>query len=239
MFVPTEDSIISGRRIKAAIENLWNPPSNYYHLRNGGHVAAIKLHCQNTIFIHVDIKNFFGSINKSRITRCLKKFFIFDHARCIANESTVRIPGSTPPAFMLPFGFVQSPILASLCLSYSTLGKTLRKLSSHKDVKVSIYMDDILISMNNSAHASAILDRVKRAAKRSNFVFNAKKQEGPAEQITSFNINLSHDNTEIDEKRFLKFYADFHDPDASEWQQDGYKNYIKSVNPNQSKLLGG
>lgn len=237
MFVPTLESIASGKRIKQAIESLWTPPTNYYHLRNGGHVAAIKLHCQNNCFIHLDIKDFFGSVNKSRVTRCLKKYFGYTDARCMARESTVKHPKKTPQKVILPFGFVQSPIIASLCLHESFLGSTLDKLTNAPDVNVSIYMDDIIISSKNEVLSVDILKKIKKAAEKSNFVLNAKKEEGPAEQITSFNINLSHDNTEIDENRFLQFYDDFHNPDANEFQRDGYKNYIKSVNPNQSKLL--
>jgi hypothetical protein len=236
VFVPSLESIASGKRIKTAIESLWTPPTNYYHLRNGGHVAAIKLHCQNNCFIHLDIKDFFGSINKSRVTRCLKKYFGYADARCMARESTVNHPKILQKV-ILPFGFVQSPIIASLCLHESFLGNTLDKLTNAPDVNVSIYMDDIIISSKNESQSVDILKKIKKAADKSFFVLNAKKEEGPAEQITSFNINLSHDNTEIDAIRFSQFYNDFHDPDANKIQRDGYKNYIKSVNPNQSTLL--
>lgn len=148
VFVPSSDSITSGNEIKSAIEAYWTPPENYYHLRNGGHVAAMKAHCSNTCFIHLDIKNFFGAINKRRVTRCLKRYFGYHEARRIARESTVKHP-TDPKRYILPFGFVQSPIIASICLFKSSLGKHLNKLPFTKDVVVSVYMDDIIISVGS------------------------------------------------------------------------------------------
>ncbi|NTU72716.1 reverse transcriptase [Candidatus Roizmanbacteria bacterium] len=237
VFVPSSQSISSGNRIKADIERIWQPPKNYFHLRNGGHVTAIKMHCRSRSFIHLDIKDFFGSINRSRVTRCLKQYYSYAVARIIANQSTVLLPESSPAKFILPFGFVQSPIIASLCLHKSYLGETITKLSNTVGINLSVYMDDIIISLNDQQKADMVLERVQDAAERSSFLLNPAKTEGPAEQITSFNINLSHDNIEIEQERFDKFKNDYNSATANSHQKQGYKNYIKSVNPNQSTLL--
>ena len=236
IFVPSEDSIASGKQIKSAIEEHWTPPVNYYHLRNGGHVAAMKAHCENTCFIHLDIKNFFGSINKSRVTRCLKKTFGYAEARRIAIESTVKHPQANPVKFILPFGFVQSPIIASLCLFKSSLGQHLNKLPFTNEVVVSVYMDDIIISMKNEKLANGILNGIKCKALKSKFQMNEIKEEGPAKQITAFNINLSHKHIEIESDRLTKFILDFAASENPN-QQEGYLRYINSVNPVQSTML--
>lgn len=233
VFVPSEQAFDSGREIKKAIEGIWQPPKNYYHLRSGGHVAAIKSHCNNHCFIRLDIENFFGSINKSRVTRCLKPYFGYTEARGIADESTVRHP--TEDKFILPFGFVQSPIIASVCLHEGYLGSTLQKLSKTPGIIVSVYVDDIIISVSDETLAPDIIQRVSEASKRSKLLLSPKKCEGPAGQITSFNINLAHNFTEIEQSRFEEFRRDY--SSGNEYQKEGYKNYIKSVNASQSNLL--
>jgi hypothetical protein len=109
VFVPTLESVQNGKEIKQAIGRVWLPPTNYYHLRSGGHVKALEAHLHNAIFAHLDIRDFFGSINKTRVTRCVKDLFGYPEGRRIANLSTVVHPDSR--RMILPFGFVQSPIL--------------------------------------------------------------------------------------------------------------------------------
>jgi hypothetical protein len=92
VFVPTRETINSGESIKNKIESWWRPPKFYYHLRDGGYVKGLESHLNHDYFLHLDIRNFFGCINKSRVTRCLKKYWAYDQARQIASESTVKNP---------------------------------------------------------------------------------------------------------------------------------------------------
>ena len=72
VFEPSAESKALGQKIKAAVEKAWRPPNFYFHLRSGGHVEAVRSHLENTHFLRVDIQDFFGSVNRTRITRCLK-----------------------------------------------------------------------------------------------------------------------------------------------------------------------
>jgi hypothetical protein len=157
VFVPNTESREYGKNLKLQIERKWNKPDYYFHLRDGGHVEALKCHLNNTYFIHVDIKNFFGNISKSRITRNLKPFFGYTNSRSIAIESTVRLHSNIEDKYILPFGFVQSPILASLCLHKSRLGVFLDLLNEGDDFVVSVYMDDIIISGKNIRKLKSIV----------------------------------------------------------------------------------
>src|SRR6188474_2119178 len=94
VYVPAADTRASGIAIKAKVEKLWSPPNYFYHLRSGGHVAALRSHTGNNIFFKADIQNFFGSINRTRITRCLKSKISYKVAREWAVASTVQDPGS-------------------------------------------------------------------------------------------------------------------------------------------------
>jgi hypothetical protein len=146
VFVPAEETVKVGQEIKKNLEIRWKPPRYYYHLLPGGHVEALRANAENSWFVHLDIKDFFGSINRSRITRSLKSLFGYKQAREIANISTVIHPNRGD--FVLPFGFVQSPLIASICLHKSALGNRLQGLQK-EGVTVSVYVDDLILSAND------------------------------------------------------------------------------------------
>lgn len=92
VFVPSGECAAVGTKIKAAVEKNWDIPKFYFHLRSGGHVEAIKTHLKHRYFLHADIQDFFGSINRSRITRHIGEWFPYEIAREMANASTVKDP---------------------------------------------------------------------------------------------------------------------------------------------------
>lgn len=235
VFVPTEESKETGAKIKAAIQDCWSPPSYYYHLRSGGHVEAVKSHLGHTTFLHVDIQDFFGSINRSRVTRNLKAKFSYEVAREIANASTVRHPDDKA-RYIIPYGFVQSQIVAALCLDDSRLGTYLDKIGKLKGVALSVYVDDIIVSCNDSDQAASILTGLNATAKSAGFTLNPYKQEGPATAITAFNILVANASMEIDGDRLTQF-AEALATASSEHQKAGILSYVKSVNVAQCEWL--
>lgn len=233
VFVPTKETIEAGLEIKKALEERWKPPPNYYHLLCGGHVGALRAHAGNSWFIHLDVKDFFGSINRSRITRCLKNLFGYERAREIANASTVIHPSRGD--FILPFGFVQSPLIASICLYKSALGSRLQGLQK-EGLTVSVYVDDLILSSNDLHVAHEAMTAVKHGAERSGFRLNQDKEEGPAEKITAFNIDLSAKYMAIEPERLVAFLDAFQAAESSH-QQLGILGYVKSVSPAQAEEI--
>lgn len=75
----------------------------------------------------MDIADFFGSVSRSRISRVLKELFPHADARRMATVSTVQRPDDATRQ-ILPYGFIQSPLLASLALHKSGPGKYLDEL---------------------------------------------------------------------------------------------------------------
>lgn len=236
VFVPNDESVRYGKEVKLALENRWSAPDFYYHLKDGGHVKALKSHTGHQFFIHLDIKDFFGSINRSRITRCLKRYFGYTSAREIAEKSTVMLPNNALKKYILPFGFVQSPIIASICLDNSGLSKCLYHLSKTPEIAVSIYVDDIIISGNDSLFLKQKLSDIKFAAIKSGFALNPAKEEGPSDKITAFNIELSHEKLKLIDSRFNEF-IDEYKSSANPNQHKGIIGYISSVNPTQADDL--
>lgn len=234
VFVPTEASRELGYTIKKLVEERWRAPKNYFHLTSGGHVQAIKSHVESKYFAHLDIQNFFGQVSASRITRWLKPLVGYDRAREFSKASTVAHPidGGT----MLPFGFVQSPVLASLCLFHSSLGRCLRVLPVLLGVKVSVYVDDIVLSSPREEDLREAVRMVDDYAARSGFPINPDKREGPAIGVTAFNIALAHRSLCIEDERWKRFLSAFHGTD-SEFVRRGIQSYVLSVSPEQAKLL--
>lgn len=233
VFVPTNETIEYGLVVKKAIEEKWSPPSIYYHLKKGGHIKALCQHLSNKYFIHLDIQDFFGRINRSRITRCIKDFMSYENSRDIAIKSTVRKPDATERRYILPFGFVQSPIIASLCMSKSALGRRLVNISKRLDFEVSIYMDDIIVSTNDLVGLNSQLDLIEAAAIRSGFPLNKDKQEGPGPSVTAFNICISQGLLEITGDRITEF-TNTYSHSTNEYQRAGILSYIRSINPKQA-----
>ncbi|MET4695226.1 reverse transcriptase domain-containing protein [Endozoicomonas lisbonensis] len=236
VFVPSESTVKSGKLIKRAVESKWTPPDYYYHLRDGGHVLALKSHVMNDYFVHLDLKSFFSSVSRSRITRTLKYYFGYEAAREVAVESTVTIQQALEKSHILPFGFVQSPILASLCLRKSKLGKVLHKINQLSTASISVYVDDIIISTKDKILAKELLLQVKEAAERSRFPLNYEKEEGPAESITAFNIELSHDLMEVSPSRLVEFQEQYQKSENFH-KLAGIVGYVYSVNPTQSQAI--
>lgn len=236
VFVPNNTAIERGREIKDDLQRRWKAPSYFYHLRDGGHVAALKAHLGQSCFIHVDIKDFFGSINRSRVTRALKGLYSYDEAREIANLSTVRIPENQERRFVLPYGFVQSTLLASVCLRKSALGNFLKRISMEDGVMVSVYVDDIVVSLRESGRSDEIFEDLKNTAMRSGFDLNENKEQRPAERINAFNIELSQNSLQILPERWLRFLDAMRESDNA-LRQQAILSYVDSVNPGQAAQL--
>ena len=234
VYVPAADARSLGFAIKSEVERLWKPPDYFYHLQSGGHVAALRSHVSNNIFFKADIQNFFGSINRTRITRCLKSKFSYKVAREWAVASTVRDPDSESTT--LPYGFVQSQLLASLCLYESALGRLLHRIDSHKEAKVSVYVDDIIVSTRDSALLTQLHADVILAANRSRFVLNPVKSTAPSPQISAFNILVSEAEMNIEATRLAEFASTLA-AGATPSQKQGIVSYVNSVCPAQISAL--
>jgi len=231
VFVPEIEYRNSGKDIKSVLERTWKAPTYFWHLREKGHIGALKSHLGHDFFYKCDVHNFFNCINKSKITRSLKSLVGYRHAREIAIESTVINPNyksGINNKYILPYGFIQSPIIASIVLNSSLLGKYLKHLNSLSNFQVSVYMDDIIISSDNiiSHHIIYELNRVANLAK---FPLNEFKAQGPLQSITAYNIILNKTMLHIQPDRLDQFKESFLNTE-SEYVRKGILGYLESVN---------
>lgn len=227
VFVPDEHTISYGYKVKSLVEAAWKPPQFYAHLAKGGHLRALETHLKNHIFFRVDFHHFFDSISANRITRNLNGYMSFDKAREIAKLSTVPNPKNGRP--ILPFGFVQSPVLASLCLHKSSVGKFLCRLST-KGYLVTVYVDDIIVSSQFSQH---VMEQAYRELlgkiERSGFTINAAKSQPPLPTVTAFNIQCRYGEMKLTTERLTKF-TNIIESSINEAQIDAIQRYIRMAN---------
>lgn len=152
----------------------------------------------------------------------------------MANDSTVRHPVDLGK-FILPYGFVQSPLLASLTFAQSKLGSCLSKLRG-EGYCVSVYVDDIIISAGSDSALHACLPEIQSAAESSKFVLNPTKQQGPGPMVAAFNIELSHGSLRLQSRRFYEFLGAYQAA-SNPRERDGIFGYVQTVNPTQAATL--
>jgi len=128
IFVPTDQCERKGHRIIKFFSH-FKFPDYFYHYSRGGHVAAIHAHLKNKLFFKIDIQNFYYSIARMRVTRALRSHG-YQGANTLATWSTVRNPCPGGHTHVLPIGFVQSPLLASLVLMKSPVAVAIEQAIS-------------------------------------------------------------------------------------------------------------
>lgn len=236
IFVPTPAARMAGRKLQKQVLRRWTPPVYFYHFSEGGHVAAAKAHLKSHLFARLDIAKFFDHITRGRVHRALRRIgFKHGFAWDAACESTVS-KSTTKKSYSLPFGFVQSPVLASLALATSALGAALAELH-HGGMSLSVYMDDMLLSGDDGSALRMARCKLEAATEISRFEFNTLKSAGPECEIDVFNLVLSHDRLRVSPERFARFASAIADPTGDIAIIDGILGYVGTVNANQRLLL--
>ena len=169
VFVPTKIGRRIGNEIKDAVEDAYTFDPIYFHLRRGGHVAAMHHHRDSRSFARIDISNFFYSISRRRVQSALDRAGV-GTPRFFAQWSTVSNPYGNP-RYALPYGFVQSPIFASLVIATSDLGQHLLGLPA--SVKVGVYVNDISLSSDDDDALRHAYDATIAALETDGFAVSA------------------------------------------------------------------
>jgi hypothetical protein len=233
VFVPSTSARKAGSVVHADVLRRWRVPHYFYHLQSGGHLAAAKAHLHNRCFSTLDISGFFDSVTRSKICRALRSIGIERRKSWeIAQQSTVEKMSGT---FSLPYGFVQSAVLASLALDRSALGRRIAVLGRSNHVRLSCYVDDLVLSgVEECAVESGRLALIE-AAHLSNFVINATKSQLPGPQITVFNIVLSNGEIALTADRMQQFEKDL--IHATQPAAAAILAYVRTVNSSQADHL--
>jgi hypothetical protein len=208
VFVPNALGRKVGNDIKSQVDAVFDFDPFLYHLMPGGHVAAIHVHRTNGYFCKIDLRNFFYSISRNRVQRCLQELGIrrFNH---YARWSCVKNPHAGP-AYALPYGFIQSPVLSSLVLARSYLGAYLRQIPH--ELTVAVYADDISLSAHDQNLLWPAYWGLRHAATQSGFTLNEEKCVEPRSTITIFNCLLRSGSADVVPERIARFYKEERPP---------------------------
>lgn len=221
VFAPSKRGRRIGEDVKARVEHAYPFEPFYYHLRPGGHVAALHAHRVNSHFCKADIENFFYSIARNRVVRALRSIGIHRSTH-FGKWSSVKNP-YTDPSYSLPYGFVQSPILATLVLANSEVGRTLSRLAA--DLTVAVYVDDISLSSNDPARLDAAYDELLQSIEAAGLSANVAKCVSPCNDLTVFNCHLRNGETAVTADRIAEFYS----APPTPLSQAGFERYCTSV----------
>jgi hypothetical protein len=223
IFAPSERGRELGEKLKKKIERRFTFDSFVYHFRDGSHVTALHRHRKSAFFCRVDIERFFYSIRRNRLKRVLKEIGIA-RPEYYAKWSTVRNPYDGG-GYVLPYGFIQSPILATLVLSLSPVGQFIRDLG--ENITASVYMDDICLSSQDEAALEHAFSGLLAAIEEAGFNLNEGKTRPVAQQIDIFSCSLENENTEVLPDRVEKFHEIDRSP-AGEAAFAAYCDIVKS-----------
>lgn len=233
VYVPTDEGREAGERIVERVMRIWHPPSHFFHFKRGGHVAAAQHHLAGTWFARLDIRSFFDSVTRSKIHRALMRLHV-PHAEAwdILTQSTVR--KAAGPGYTLPFGFVQSPVLASVALDRSAVGACFRT-AKRSGVRLSVYVDDILISSPDAASLRAYVQALHKAASASGYSLNEDKSQVAVPSVEAFNLRLAHRHLEVTPERIMEFERV--ERTATLAREIAIIGYVGTVNPSQAGML--
>lgn len=224
VYIQRKNAAIVGKAIIKQVLKKYSPHRIFFHLeRRGGHVAALRLHQESAFFSRFDIVNFFGQITRTRVARSLRTVgFKPNRAFNIAMESVVVENGRK----VLPYGFRQSPVLATLAMEYSHLGSELKMLAE-AGFLVSVYMDDVLISGEFKDVLEEASNAIVNAANRAGFPLSTDKRAVAVASVDSFNCHIEASEITVLGERMEKFVNDHRS--KGEAGQRAIEKYIAAV----------
>ena len=145
-------------------------------------------------------------------------------ARHYAKWSCVKNPYDEP-RYVLPYGFIQSPALATLVLMLSPVGDFLRAVHAQGEVTVSVYMDDISLSSDDETALNTAFAQLKENLQAANFRLSKDKVRLPSPGMDVFNCDLSPGKSEVQQARIDLF----HQESRSAASEAGFSDYCERV----------
>jgi hypothetical protein len=163
-------------------------------------------------------------VSRNRVSRTLRQSGFPKSARNYAEWSTVRNPYNDGPQYVLPIGFKQSPLLASLVLHRSAVASAIEHAIG-RGVLVSVYFDDLIGSWKHFYELTVAYNGIIAACDQANLPINEDKLIPPESEIVAFNCGLKHGRAMVTDARLDKFIAEKRGPLA----EDAFIEYCLRV----------
>lgn len=232
VYVPSDEGRVRSEEIVRTLQPFAPNSPLLYHLgKAGGHLAAVRAHQSLDFHCSIDLRNFFGTITRARIARRLSKLGVGSRdAYEIAFDSCVVEEGRK----VLPYGFVQSMLLASIVLDGSRFVKSLEQLR-YAGFILSMYVDDILISHSDIRLLDRAYQFLLEEVVNCGFEVATAKCSAPGGRVEAFNIGLENGRMEILGPRMEAFIESYQF--ASDAGREAIIRYVSVVNPEQARML--
>lgn len=228
IFVPNEKCERRGKRMLKFFSKRVDFPDYFYHYKSGGHVAAMHAHVDNSLFFKIDVQNFYNSIARMRVTRALRKCG-YPGAGTFAKWSCVANPINAAPPHVLPIGFVQSPLLASLVLMKSAVSSAIERAIAN-GVVITVYLDDFIGSHDDMATLTHAYNEIRETCVAAGLLPNPTKLVPPSVAITAFNCDLTHGSAIVRADRVAKYMASPKRTVLSDAAFEQYRDSVASEN---------
>lgn len=166
---------------------------SYGYIQGKNIFENAKQHCSKKLVLKADIKDFFPSISKEKITQSIMSEFKLQENLAQELSSFLTINNS------LPIGLHTSPIISNLvCIN---LDKRIATLSSKYNCTYTRYADDITISGNNILPP---IEKVEELLNEEGFLLNKKKVRITKPGMSHFVTGLSISDKIPHVPRYLK-----------------------------------
>ena len=151
------------------------------YIKNRSIISNAKIHMYNDIFIMVDIKDFFQSINHMRMVNLLFIELNKGNKNRVVNKVTCKkiVDSCSISNKGLGVGLIPSPALANIYLKQfdSILYGTLKKLNL-ENIRYTRYADDMTISYRGTSSATMeVINVISKILKRYGLKLNNKKNK--------------------------------------------------------------
>jgi hypothetical protein len=130
---------------------------------------------------------------------------------------------------VLPIGFVQSPLLASLVLIKSPVHEAIER-AKDKGVVVSVYLDDFIGSHNDANVLTAAYDDIRQTCRSCGLIPNPRKLIPPNMAIEAFNCDLEHGAAILKQSRIDEYYAKVNRTPLGDLSFEQYKQRVERAN---------
>ena len=137
---------------------------------------------------------------------------------------------------VLPIGFVQSSLLATLVLIKSPVAAAIERVIA-SGVHVSVYMDDFIGSHSDAAVLEAAYLGIRDASTSAGLIPNPNKLIPPAQAISAFNCALTNGRAIVSPDRIARYEAN---PDRTPLSDASFQQYcdlVASANNQQTSEL--
>lgn len=186
-----------------------------------------EIHHNSLYILHLDLENFFPSINRKRVYGLFKNLGYNNvTSNLLSNISTL--------ADKLPQGGVTSPYLSNLICE--KLDRRLAKLCSTRDIIYTRYADDLVFSCDNRDTLKKIKNVIEDIIKDEGFTLNENKTRLLSRygKVQVNGITLNDKKLKVDKKLKRRLRAKIHHMfatgDFTEYNVvKGYISYISSI----------